>query len=135
MTQYGFASLKVEVDNAVGGDLADLSAYVLALNGVEIERILEEITPAGVGWEVWYPVGLGRCGAIEISGAYEDTAATGPNAILNGPGETRSLQITWGSTKTTNCEVIIQKFARGVKKGELTTFTCTLQPTDIVSEA
>jgi hypothetical protein len=135
MATYGFDDLKIEVDATTGGDLADISAYILAINGITIERILEECTPAGAGWEVWFPTGLGKCEPIELSGAYDDTAATGPNVILNDPGATRSFAITYGGSKITSGEAIIQKFTRGVKAKELTRFTCILQPTDTISEA
>jgi len=136
LARYGFGSFALTLDQAGGDTPTALTSYITAINGVEIERIMEEITPAGAAWEAWAAVGLGRMGAIEISGKYDDTATVGPDAMLLGGADViRTLLITWGSTKTTSCEVYISKYVRSPAKGTLTAFSATLQPTGTVTEA
>ena len=136
MAKYGFDDFILTLDQAGGTTPTALTSYITAINGVEIERIMEEITPAGAAWESWAAVGLGKCGAIEISGKYDDTATVGPDAMLLGGADViRTLLITWGGAKTTSCEVYISKYVRSPKKGELTAFSATLQPTGTITEA
>lgn len=138
MAQYGFDDFAVSVDNS-GGAAQVMTSYVTGINGVEVEAILEEVTTGGVAWEMWAAVGLGRMGPIELSGVFDDTATTGPNAIFleTNPASkvARTVTITWGSTKTTAAECLIAKYARAATKGELTKYTVTLQPTGTVTEA
>jgi hypothetical protein len=136
MAKYGFDDFAVTIDLASGSTPTAITSYVTAINAVEIERIMEEITPAGAAWETWAAVGLGKMGAVELSGKYDDTATTGPDAIFCGGQDViRTLLITWGSTKTTSCEVYVNKYVRSPKRGELTAWSATLQPTGTVTEA
>lgn len=135
MTKYGFSELVIKVDASEGGALQDMSAYVQTFNGWDIEAVLEEITAAGDAAEAWAKVGLKRGGEVVLGGYYDDTATTGPNAVFNAPGETRSLEITWGGTKKTSAEAIIRRYQRTSAKGELTKYEVTLQVTGVVTEA
>jgi len=135
MAKYGFTAGKVEFDNS-GGTLVDLSQYVTGDVQIEIEAPLEDITPVGATAESWVPIGLKRGGTVTLSGVYDDTATTGPDAILNAVGNTttRTLKITWGGTKTTSIETIIQKYTRKASKGKMTAFEAVLQTTGAVTE-
>lgn len=138
MAKYGWNALAISLDNAAGSPVV-MTPYVTGINSVDVEHILEELTPAGVAWEAWAAVGLGKMGTIELSGAFDDTATTGPNVIFYEANPAtkvaRTLLITWGGTKTTSCEVYIGKYSRAAAKGELTKYTVTLQPTGTVTEA
>ena len=72
---------------------------------------------------------------IELTGFYDDTATTGPDAVFNAPGETRTLKITWGGTKTSSVETIIAGYQRQAAVKESTKYTVTLKPTGAVTEA
>jgi hypothetical protein len=134
MTRYGFGDLKIEFDDS-GGVLRDMSQYVMSINGMDKEAILEEITAAGDDFEQ-YASGMTRVNVITITGLYDDTASTGPDVVFNAVGNatTRTLKFTWGGTKTTSVECIIKKYSRKPSRGELTKFEVELQPTGVVTE-
>lgn len=140
MAKYGSNSLVVEIDSTEGGSLSDISQYVLDINGVEVEAILTESHSFGDSWVEFLATGLRRMNPVTLGGFYDDTASTGPNAIFSSvqdsPADgTRTLKITWGSTKTTSVEVWIQKYTRRPVRGELTRWEAVLQPTGAVTEA
>jgi len=135
MPRYGFPDLKVEFDNAAAA-LVDMSAYVWTINGMSKEAILQEVTAAGDDDAAWAKVGLNKVDPITITGPYDDTASTGPDVIFNAIGNavTRTLKLTYGSTKTTSVECIIRKYERKPSRGELHTYSVELQPTGAVTE-
>lgn len=135
MTRYGYPDLKIEFDNSSDA-LQDMSQYVMDTPpSFDREAILEEITAAGDNDEAHAKVGLSKVNTIELGGAFDDTAATGPDVIFNAIGDTRTLKVTWGSTKTSQVECVIKNYVRNAVRGELTKFTVTLQPTGAVTEA
>ena len=140
MANYGPADLKVEYDN-VGQSLVDISAHVLTINDIDVENLTEEIRPFGDSWDKHAAIGVGRMPVVELGGVYDDTAATGPDALFGGrvpegpATATRSLKLTWGSTKTTIVETILLTYRRTPDKNGLTRWTARLQPTGSVAEA
>jgi hypothetical protein len=133
MARYGFGDLTVEFDN-VGGTLVDMSQYVTQVNGFEKEMLIEEITAAGNDDQAWASVGIGKVSDITLSGPFNDTATTGPHAIFNSRGSTRTLKLTIGGTITQQVECIIQKYAIKPTRNALTQFEVTLKPTGAVTE-
>lgn len=135
MATYGFDDLELEIDVAVGGALTSLKAYVFEVGGLEIEAVLEDGHTAGDSWVERVATGLKDAKEFTLKGFYDDTATTGPDAMLVGIGEVRSFKFTWGGTKTSAFECLIQKYSRLPAKGELTKFEVTLAPTGAVTEA
>ncbi|KKL77809.1 hypothetical protein LCGC14_2031160 [marine sediment metagenome] len=134
MVRYGYPDLKVEFDDAAAA-LIDMSQYIMDTPpSFDREQIIEEITAAGDSDEAHAKVGLTKVAPITMGGAFDDTATTGPDVIFNSIGDTRTLKITWGSTKTSEVECIITNYVRTPARGELTKFTVTLQPTGAVTE-
>ncbi len=134
MTRYGYPDLKVEFDNS-GGALQDMSAFIMDTPpSFDREAILEEITAAGDADEAHAKVGLNKVNTLDLGGAFDDQATTGPDDIFNAIGDTRSLKITWGGTKTSEVECLIKNYVRKAVRGALTLFTVTLQPTGAVTE-
>jgi hypothetical protein len=139
MANYGPADLTVEYDNA-GGSLVDITAHVLTVNDIDVENLTEEVRPFGASWDTHKTVGVGRMPVVELGGVYDDTAATGPDALFAGrvpvsPGtSTRTLQFTWGGSKTTSVETILLGYRRTVDSAGLTRWLARLQPTGAVSE-
>jgi hypothetical protein len=116
-----------------------MTQHIRAINGVVIEAVLAESHSFGDQWFESLATGLRRMNEVELSGFYDDTASTGPDAIFNavasGPGEaTRTLKLTWGGTKTTSVETLIRNYERRASVGNLTEFTVRLQPTGAVTE-
>ncbi len=134
MAKYGSPNIKIEVANA-GGTLVDLSAHIDTINGFEVEAKIQESTPFGSAWTTQLYSGVRQGNPVTIEGFYDDTATTGPDAILNALGSTRNVKITYGSTKTSSFAAIITKYDRKPVAGESTRFACTLTPTGAVTEA
>ena len=133
--KYGSDDLVIEFDNS-GGTLVNMTAHVTEINGFSVQAVLEESTPFGVAWEESLFSGVKLADDVELTGFYDDTAATGPDVIFGGGlGQTRTLQITWGAAKTSSVEAIIAQYDRNPAVKESTKYTVTLKPTGAVTEA
>jgi len=109
VANYDWNSLKIEIDNS-GGSLVDISAYVEKINGVNIERGSEEVTPAGAAATYAMVVNIDKVEDVTIEGVFDDTATTGPWALMGGSsnrGAIRTLKVTYGSTITRSIEALI----------------------------
>jgi hypothetical protein len=139
MAKYGPASLRVEYDNS-GGTLTDISQHVLEINDVSVENLIEMTRTFGDSWDESLPIGVGKMSDVTISGVYDDTAATAPDALFANrvpelPGaNTRTLKLTWGGTKTTSVETVLMKYDRTADRTALTKWSATLRPTGAVTE-
>lgn len=138
MAKYGSNSLVVEFDNS-GGTLQNMTQYVTSINGIDIEAVLEESHTFGDQWFESLATGLRKVNDVVIGGFYDDTASTGPDVIFGAVADlpsvaSRTLKLTWGSTKTTSVETLILKYTRKPVKNELTKFEVTLRPTGAVTE-
>lgn len=134
MAKYGSNSVTVEVDNS-SGTLVDLTEYINSINGMDIEAITEDTTVFGDTWQENTYVGVKKANSIQIKGFYDDTATTGPDAVLNALGDTRTFQLTYGNSKSSSVEAIITKYVRIPTVSKLTEFECDLTPTGAVTEA
>ena len=139
MAKYGSNSVTINFDNS-GGTPVDMSQHVLECNGVEIEAILEESHSFGDAWFESLGTGLRKMAPVVLMGLYDDTSSTGPDAIFNavnsGPSvSTRTLQIVYGSTKSTSVETLIAKYTRKIARQVLHKYEVTLQPSGAVTEA
>ncbi len=134
MSKYGSDDLKIEFDNS-GGTLVNVTAHVTEINGFSVQAVLEESTPFGEAWEASLFSGVKLVDDVELTGFYDDTASTGPDALFNSLGDTRTLKITWGGTKTSSVEAIIAQYDRNPAVKESTKYTVTLKPTGAVVEA
>jgi len=133
------AEIVVEFDNS-GGTLQNISQYSITLNGIEVEQILERADSFGDSWEEHLPVGKGKVAPVVLGGHFDDTASTGPDALLkittpDTPASTsRTLKITWRTGVTTSVETWRQKYKRAPVRDNLTAFEATLQPTGATTE-
>lgn len=135
MATYGFDDLDVKIDAAVGGELTSIKAYVTEVSGLEIEAVTEESHTAGDSWAEALFVGLKRANEVTVKGFYDDTASTGPDALMVNVGEVLSMQFTWGGSKTSDFEAVLTKYSRMPTRGELTKYEATFLPTGAVTEA
>lgn len=135
------ADITIEYDNSSGTPV-DITAYVLEINDVEVEGITEEMHPFGTAWEQHLPVGVGRVADIELTGLYDDQAASGPDALFanripENPATSnvlRTLTVTWEGSKTTSVETILSKYTRTADRNALTRWTATLKGSAAVTE-
>lgn len=135
MAKYGWDDLVVKVDDTEGGSLTDMSSYITEINEISVNAINEEATTVGSTWVAHLFSGMKSTDEITLTGFYDDTASTGPDVVFNAIGETRTLEVTYGSTKKTTVETIIQTYKRMPAKEENTKFEVTLLPTGSVTEA
>lgn len=139
MAKYGSNSVTINFDNS-GGTPVNMSDYILTINGVDIEAILEESHSFGKSWREFLATGIRQVGEITLGGFYDDTASSGPDAIFNavasGPSAgTRTLQVVYGGGKSTSVECVIKAYNRRPVRGELTKFEVVLAPSGQVTEA
>jgi|TARA_S200002703_G_scaffold159912_1_gene175440 hypothetical protein len=134
MAKYGPNDISIDVDNT-GGTPVTMDAYIDDWAGADVEAILEESHTFNDAWVEQLYSGIQRMSPITMSGFYDDTATTGPDAIFNALGETRTVTITWGGSKTTATEAIISQYTRTPGRNASTRFTVTLTPTGTVTEA
>ena len=139
MAKYGAANTKIEFD-LVGGTPQDMSTYITEINGIDIEAITEDSTPFGSAWQQALATGNFKMADVELGGYYDDAATTGPDVVFNvlavGPAAvTRTLKVTYGSTKCTSVEVLIVKYTRLPARNGITKFKVLLRPTGAVTEA
>jgi len=133
------AEIVVEFDNS-GGSLQNISQYSITLNGISVEQILERADSFGDSWEEHLPIGKGKVAPVTIGGHFDDTASTGPDALLKittpdtPSSSSRTLKITWRSGVTTSVETYRQKYDRKPTRDGLTMFEATLQPTGATTE-
>jgi len=133
MTKYGSPDLTITVEDATASS-QDLTQYIDTINELNIEALLQEGHAFGDDWVKQLFTGVKRGNDLTVEGFYDDTASTGPDAVLNSIGDTREVVITWGGTKTSTFDAVIKNYVRKPVRGELTRFSCTLAITGEVSE-
>lgn len=136
MAKYSSADVVVKVDGSDGGALVNITQYVDSINGVKINRPTQDSHTFGDAWVEKLLTGIRSADDLTLEGFYDDTATTGPDAIFNPAThtQTRTVEITWGGTKTTTFEAWIVSYERKPTRGELTRFSVTLQPTGAVTD-
>ncbi len=134
MATYGQSDFAISVDNS-GGTPVAMTAYVMTVNAINVETLTEESDAFGDSWIENVATGVKRWPAFTIGGIYDDTATTGPDAIFNSPGDTRTVTITWGGSKTTSAECIIRRYTRTPTRGQKTKYEVEFLPTGTVTEA
>jgi len=134
MAQYGSVDLMIKIDNNASV-ATDLSSYIDTINEFTVEALLQEGHAFGDEWVKQLFTGVKRGNALTVEGFYDDTAAAGPDAILNAIGDTRGVEIAWGGSNKSTFDAIITSYSRRPVRGELTRFSCVLTPTGEVVDA
>lgn len=133
MANYNSSNVVVEFDNS-GGTPVTMTAYVREISTVDVNIILQESHSFGDEWVEFLSTGIKKMEPVTLRGFYDDTVTTGQNAIFNALGNTRTLKITYGSTKYTQVETIIQSYRRMPSLNGNTMYEVVLQPTGSVTE-
>ena len=132
MGKFGSASVKISLTSASNTTtLHDISQYVDEFNGVEIEALLQNSHAFGDAWEESLHVGVSKINPLTLSGFYDDAAATGPHALFGQTsqlGKKRTVEVDFGASDIVASTVVISKYARSAKRGELTRYQVELQP-------
>lgn len=119
----------------VGG--TDMTQHLLRIGNLKISAILQESHTFGDAWFEAISTGIKKGDDIVLGGFYDDTAATGPDAIFGGSaiGSTVAVVITWGGTKTSSFNAIIESYDRVPTKNQMHEFNANLRPTGTITEA
>ena len=141
MAYYGSDDLVIEFDSSAGTTV-NVSQSVQTINEWNVEAMMEETHTFGDAWVEQMFTGLRKTNEITVGGLYDDTAATGSNAMFNDPGNTltsgtttRTFKVTWGDSKSSSVEVWIKNFKKVPSRGALSRFEATLVPSGAVTEA
>ena len=128
MAKYGSPDLAI----SVGGD--NMEEYIHEIGELTKEAIIQEGHTFGDEWVKQYFTGVKQANEFTVSGFYDDTALTGPDAVFDNIGDTVEIIISWGGSKTTTFDAIIKSYGRAPSRGELTGYSCALVPTGVVQE-
>ncbi|HXO85230.1 MAG TPA: hypothetical protein VN803_06870 [Gemmatimonadales bacterium] len=118
-----------------------MTAHILSINGFDVEAVTIDGKPFGTAYPKPIPTGDVNYSDIEVSGLYDDTATTGPDAVFRGnmptgPASAASaLVLTWGGAKTSTGTAFCVKYTRKVTKNQITEFTATLRISGQMTEA
>jgi hypothetical protein len=145
LATYTWANVKFEIDDSSGSS-HDISQYVTTCNGIHFQAPTVDVTPAGAGvaaaaWVKQLFGGIFNGQDITLTGVFDDTATTGPDALFKDLGciatsaGTRTFKVTYGGTKSTAIETIITGYDRDPVKGQPTMYTATLSTTGAPTEA
>lgn len=129
-----------EIDVSDGGALSSgFTAYLTKIGDCEVSKGTVVSTPFGVSASEYLLGVIKDYPAFTIEGFYDDTASTGPDAILNigsvTHAVTRSFSLTFGNSKSVSGECWITAYKRTQAVGEYQGFTATLQPTGTITES
>ena len=133
MAKRNSSELTIEFDNS-SGTLVDMSAHITRYGGLKKMMAIEVTTPFGAADVTRASAGVGDTESVTLGGFFDDVVTTGPHAIFNARGDTRTLKTSWGGTKTTSVEVIIESYERLPDVGKLHQYNVTVQPTGAVTE-
>lgn len=135
MPLEAFPDLKIEIDDAVAGSLTDISAYVTAINGYTVEKILEELTSAGDATDRWASTGIEQKSEITMSGPYDDQASSLVTLTLDKEGELRTLKLTFdaAAADTRQVECLIKSTERTPSRGQFHGYQIVLRPTGAIT--
>lgn len=130
MAKYNSSNLTL----TVGGH--DITAYLLTIAAAKIIATIENAIHFGDVWDESIFAGVKKLDPIQLGGFFDDTATTGPDALLGSlqVGTTVTVVITWGGTKTTSFSAVISEYDRVAAVAKMTRFMATVTPTGAVTE-
>ena len=135
-TDFTISAFSITTTSATGA-FHNLGGYIDEFSGLEILAEIQETHGMGDAWAEQTFAGLRRVSPVTISGFYDDVAASGPVAILGNAtdvGAERVIKVNFGTTNAyPKVDVIVQRFAKMPKRGELTRWEAELLPTGAVT--
>jgi len=145
MAKYSSPNLTFEMAISDGGAMTTgFSQYITKFGEINITRPLIESTPFGAAIAQYLVSIFKKYEPFTIEGFYDDTASTGPNAVLNigqyTNSTTRQFSLTIGGSKTitangTTGGLWIVSYKRTFNVGEYHGYSCELQASGTISEA
>ena len=99
---------------------------------MKISAKLQDWKPKGAAYPSPIDSGARMMEPIELEGLFDDTATSGPDVLFWNAGAAlgavRTYKETWGGTKTTQIETVIEAYERNPQPDGLTRFKVTLRP-------
>lgn len=140
MAKAGSNEVAFEIDTTDGGSLSTgFIQYITKIGDVVVNREAKEATPFGVVDEQYIIGVMKKRDPLVIEGFYDDTATTGPDAVLNigdiTHAVTRSTVLTLKAGKTVSGECWIEKYTRTLEVGEYHGYQASLRYTGTITEA
>ena len=129
MAKYGSDDLSI----TVGGQ--EMKTHITEIGGFKVSALSEDGHTFGDTWTEKLFSGIKRGETFTISGFYDDTSTTGPDAVFNTIGTSPEFVITWGGSKTSTFNGHIDDYERRPVRGESTKYTVTVTPSGAVTEA
>lgn len=135
--KHNSSEISFELDVSDGGaQSSGFVQYITRIGDLEVNKGTVTSTPFGVSASEYLLGVIKDYPAFTIEGFYDDTAASGPNAILNGThAATRTFTFGLGNSKSVSGECWITNYKRTTAVGEYHGFSATLQPTGTITEA
>jgi hypothetical protein len=131
-------SFEILVSDGGAASTGFASNYITKINDVVVNREAVDATPFGVVDETYIIGVMKKRDPLVISGFYDDTATTGPDAVLNIGKIThtapRSCTLTLKSGKTITGTVWIEKYTRTLEVGNYHGYEASLRYTGTVTE-
>lgn len=144
MAKAGSNEVDFQIDSTDGGTLTAAGPtgfiqYITKIGDVSVNREAVEATPFGVVDEQYIIGVIKKREPLVIEGFYDDTASSGPDAILNigrvTHAATRSTVLAFKSGKTITGEVWIEKYTRTMEVGNYHGYSASLRYTGTINEA
>lgn len=136
--KHGSSEVTFTLDDAPGGTGRAIQGHITEAFGVKIESAQEASQAFGDAWEESTPSGSRKGAPIPVGGFFDDTATTGPHAVLSSPdydpqAAARNLVIVFGNAKTVTTTVRLTDYEVTATVGKLHKFKATLQPTGAIT--
>jgi hypothetical protein len=125
--KQGPAQVAINYDDAPGGTLRNMTAYITSIGEIGVEQINEKTNPFGQAYESNSPVGVQTMPEVPIEGYFDTTATTGPHVVFGTPdtdpnGTTRTLTFSPGDSKLFTVETRLKSYKVIAQLGQLTKF-------------
>jgi hypothetical protein len=147
MAKYSSPNVLFEIARSDGGALTtSFTQYITKFGEINVARPLIESTPFGAAIAQFLVSIFKKYEPFTIEGYYDDTATTGPDAVLNIGKYTnaayRQFSLTLGGSKTitgdgvasTGGGIWIVSYKRTFNVGEYHGYSCELQATGTIVE-
>lgn len=112
-----------------------MTSFGTQIDGFERDTKMIDTTPFGAADATYVGSGVKRVKPVKISGFYDDTVTTGPDAVFNTLGTFATLILTYASGKTSTASAGVATYTRKPKVDDLTMYEVTLQVSGAVTEA
>jgi hypothetical protein len=142
MAKYSSVNTIFEIDTADGGSLSSGFSAAYLTGPIEVDFTkgdVVESTPYGASAFAGLRGVISRMAPFNLEGFYDDTASTGPDAILNiqrvTHAVTRSFSLTLGTGEVITGECWITNYKVTSSVGNYHTFSATITPTGTIAWA